>query len=322
MSSADTPLSPAAMLGDVARIDVDEDAVPAPRPARAGELLPRARLAGPMPWVIAIMVALTVIAAATGIALRNIAAEASAELSGGITVQIVEAGAEARAKQAAAALAVLRDTDGIYGVRLVPQQEVDRLIDPWLGGEKDNGAVPVPALIDAHAAGTITPDRLAAITSALQARAPAARVDAQASWLRPVFGAIASLQWLALALIALLAVAMAAAVLLATRTALGSHRGTIEIVHMLGATDVQVARIFQRAIGMDAAVGGVAGLALAFGVIAFVGDRFASLGAGMVEGGTLGLFDWVLLVLIPVAGVLLAMLTARLSVLRALRRML
>jgi cell division transport system permease protein len=77
--------------------------------------------------------------------------------------------------------------------------------------------------------------------------APAARVDAQAGWLTPVFSAIHALQWLAGGLIALLALATVAAVLLASRNALGNHRDTIEIVHMLGGTDNQIARIFQRA---------------------------------------------------------------------------
>ena len=36
---------------------------------RAARLVPQARLSGPMPWVIAIMVALTVVAAAGGLAL-------------------------------------------------------------------------------------------------------------------------------------------------------------------------------------------------------------------------------------------------------------
>jgi cell division transport system permease protein len=91
---------------------------------------------------------------------------------------------------------------------------------------------------------------------------------------------------------------------------------------MLGGTDAQIARIVQRAIAVDAAVGGAIGLGLAVSVILFLGARFASLDAGLVQGGALGLADWSLLALIPVAGVALALLTARLSVLRALRRML
>ena len=53
----------------------------------------------------------------------------------------------------------------------------------------------------------------------------------------------------------------------------------------------------------------------------FLARRFASLGAGLVDSGALGLGGWLLLAMVPIAAVGLAMLTARLSVLRALREM-
>lgn len=292
---------------------------------REPDLVPQARLSGPMPWVIAIMVALTVIASAAGLALRNTARVTEAELSGGVTVQIVEADAAKRDKQAVAAVEQLRKTPGVTHAQLVPEEEIASLIEPWLGTEsgdaKDN-AIPMPALIDARLANDVTPERIAALQKSLRAVAPAARVDAQSSWLEPVFDAIESLQWLALALVALLALAMGSAVLLAARTALGTNRETIEIVHLLGGTDAQIARTFQRSIGVDAAGGGAVGLALGLIVVLFLGRRFAGLGAGMVDGGALGWLDWLLLALVPVAGVAIAMLTARFTVMRSLREML
>jgi len=285
-------------------------------------LIPQARLSGPMPWVIAIMVALTVIAAAAGLSLRNTANAAAVALSGGITVQIVESDSAVREQQAQAAIAKLRAMPGVSAVRRVPQDEVDALIEPWLGaGSTDADAIPVPALIDARLSVGTTPRKLEQLRAGLSSVAPAARVDAQSDWLKPVFGAIQSLQWLALALVGLLALAMSAAVLLAARSALGSNRDTIEIVHLLGGTDVQIARIFQRSIGIDAMAGGVLGLALGVLAVLFLARRFSSLGAGLVDSGVLGSAGWSLLALVPFAAVCLAMLTARLSVLRALRQL-
>ncbi|MEO5587052.1 MAG: cell division protein, partial [Novosphingobium sp.] len=230
---------------------------------------------------------------------------------------------EVRQRQAAAAAQRLAGLPGVSSVRIVPPEELDRLVSPWLGPEAaDADAVPVPALIDARITGTITPQRLAALRQDLRGVAPGARVDAQSSWLAPVFDAISSLQWLAVALIALLGVATAAAVLLAARTALGSNRDTIEIVHLLGGTDAQIARIFQRSIGLDAAVGGAAGLALGTAAILLLSRQLAGLGAGLATGGSLDWLDWVILALVPVAGIGVAMLTARLTVIRALRNML
>jgi cell division transport system permease protein len=152
--------------------------------------------------------------------------------------------------------------------------------------------------------------------------APDARVDAQASWLAPVFAAISALRWAAVGLIVLLALTTCAAVLLAARTALNGHRDTIDIVHLLGGTDSQIARIFQRSMALDAAVGGAVGLVLGAGAVFALGRSFAALDTGMATAAGLGWGGWAALALVPVAAVILATLTARAAVLGALRRML
>ena len=286
-------------------------------------LVPQARLSGPMPWVIAIMVAMTGIAAAAGLALQNTAKAAAAELEGGVTVQIVEAATGRRDAQAREAVVQLRAMAGVSAVRLVPQSEVDRLVEPWLGADTSGEAgiaIPVPALIDVQLDRKVSPERIAAIQRDLRVHVPSARVDAQSAWLDPVFDAIKSLQWLAIALVLLLAGALAAAVLLAARSALGANRETIEIVHLLGGTDSQIAGVFQRSMGIDAASGGIVGLGLAVVVIQALGRSFSGLGAGMVDNGTLGWADWALIAMIPLAAMLLAMITARITVVRALRK--
>jgi cell division transport system permease protein len=287
-------------------------------------LLQQARLGGPMPWVIAIMIALTVMAAAAGLALSNLARNASAEIAGGVTVQIVEAAPAERDRQAEVALALLSNRDDVAEVRRVPDAELEDLIEPWLGeaaGTADE-AIPIPALIDARLRGPVTGQRLEVLRAELTASVPSAKVDAQAGWLAPVFQAISSLQWLAIGLVVLLAATSAAAVWLAARSALGSNRDTIEIVHLLGGTDGQIARIFQRSIAVDAMVGGVVGLLLGLIALFLLGRQFAALGSGMVAGGGLGMVDWAAIGAIPLTGVLIAMLTARVTVLAALRRML
>ena len=287
------------------------------------ELLPQGRLSGPMPWVIAIMVALTVIAAAAGLAFSNTARNAADALSGGVTVQIVDANPAERDRQAQAVVRALRGTPGVVEATLVSQDEINTLIEPWIGASVvGEDAVPVPALVDARLRDPVTGESLGALRQMLRQVAPAARVDAQSSWLKPVFSAIDTLRWLSLALVGLLGFALAAAVLLAVRTSLGSNRETIEIVHLLGGTDAQIARIFQRAIGFDAAGGGTIGLALGLVIVLLLGRQFGDLGAGLVNSGALGWIDWVLLALVPVAGVALSLVTARQTVIRALRKML
>ena len=286
------------------------------------QVLPATRLGGPMPWVIAIMVALTVLAAGGALALANFAARSQAGLEGGLTVQIVEADAAARTEQAQRAVAVLARDAGVAEVSPVPEDELSRLVEPWLGATAKSDAVALPALIDVRLTGPASDTTLARLKGALARAAPSARLDAQVDWLGPVFGAIRALRWLALMLIVLLTLASSAAVWLAARNALDANRQTIEIVHHLGADDAQIAGIFQRSVLVDAALGGALGLALGAAVIALLGSRFAALESAMVENGALSPTDWLLVALVPVIMTGVALFTARRTVMTRLGRML
>lgn len=289
---------------------------------KARALIPQARLAGPMPWVLAIMVALTVLAAGAGLSLGNLAGGARSELSGGATVQILDADPATRAQQAQAAQEALEAMDMVAQSRLVPQEELDALLEPWLGNAGDAETVPVPALIDVRLAGRATPRAIESLRDRLADIAPDARIDAQSSWLQPVFSALRSLQYLALALVLLLAVTSAAAVFLAARSALGNNRETIAIVHLLGGTDGQIAQLFQRAVLFDSMLGGAVGLVLGLAAIMGLGYQFAALDSGMIASAGLDWLDWILIALIPILGVVLAVATARFTVLAAVRKML
>ena len=298
-----------------------------PRAASA-PLISQKAVAGPVPWVIAIMTALTVVAAAGGLALGSIVRTARSELAGGMTVQIAGPAQAEAARQAEAAAAALRRVDGVSSVRRLDAKQRGDLLRPWLGdAAPDEPAAPgeddmlvLPELIEVQLAGPADAAAQARIHAALAKAAPDAAVNADLDWLAPLSGAIEALQWLALALVGLLVTATAAAVLLASRSALTANRETIEIMHLLGADDRQVARMFQKAAAISAAAGGAAGFTVAEAAIFGLSGRFAALGPG---NGAVGLhwYDWVALVLIPLAGVALAALTARLTVLATLRRM-
>jgi cell division transport system permease protein len=284
-------------------------------------LLPEGRLSGPMPWVIAIMMFLTVLAAAAGMGLASAATRLDDQIGGRVTIQIVEANPARKAAQSAAAAAALRDQPGVVAVRPVPEEEINRLLVPWLGTSGIAEDIPIPALIDVD----LTPEghaRLAELTRAVTAAAPAARVDDNGQWLAPLASLIGALKWLAAGLVLLMVGATAATVVLAARAALDMHRSTIEVLHFMGATDVQVARLFQRRIALDALFGGLVGFILAALVLIGIGERVSALGSELLGSASVPAPAWGILIGLPLFGVLLAMLVARLTILRALGRML
>jgi cell division transport system permease protein len=302
-----------------------EEAEGATSPARAqppARLLPSPRYSGPIPWVIAILIALVVIAAAGGLALRNLANSAQADLSAALTVQVVEPNPDLRLARGEAAVRVLTALDGVQSVRLVPEAELAALLEPWLGAGAAGGDVPFPALIDVELTRSAGAQDIARIEAALVAKVPGARVDAQSEWLRPVYGALTALQWLTLGLIVLVAMATAAAVWLAARNAFAGARDTVEIIHLLGATDRQISAVFLRSVLHEAAFGAVVGSVMGAAAVWLLGQQFAALDSGMTSGGGLLLVDWLVIAAVPLAGVLLALLTARITIAFALRDML
>jgi len=288
----------------------------------APQVLPDTRMAGPMVWVIAIMAALTVMATGAALALARFASQAQSGLEGGVTVQIVEADRAGSAAQARRAEAALRSLPGVTEVRVVPEEELERLVKPWLGTAAEADELAMPALIDVRLASAADDTMLARLRAVLAKVAPAARVDAQADWLGPVFDAARALRWLAFLLIGLLTLASAAAVWRAVRNALYANRETIEIIHHLGAGDDQIARIFQRSVLRDAIAGGLIGLAVGVAALLLIGARFAALQSGMVGSGALTTFHWLLVALVPVIMAWVAVATARRTVLARLGRML
>lgn len=301
----------------------DEPIKPDTSSAKAiARLIPATRFGGPIPWVIAILIALVVIATAGGLSIRNLADTARADLSDAVTVQIVEADPQRRATASAAAIETLSAHSLVSAARLVPEAELQELLEPWLGASAASDDVPIPALIDVELHRSASSGDIAELQAALDQSTSGARVDAQSEWLQPVYEALAALQYLALALIGLVAFATAAAVWLAARSAFANHQETVEIVHLLGGSDAQVTQIFQRSVLRDALFGSFLGLLIGLIAVWLLARQFAALDSGMIGGGGLSWVDYLIVAAIPVGGVLLALITGRITIGFALKAML
>lgn len=270
-----------------------------------------------MTGVMAVMLFLLVLAAAVGLATRNATMTLDRQLAGRLTVQVIDGEPRARDAAAARVLSVLRDLPAVRRAVAVDRAELTRLLQPWLGADGTDPELPVPALIDVDLA---DPGDAARVAAAVRRVDPAARVDGRERWMSPVGGFMRSLTWLAAALVLLMAGAAAAVAMLAARAGLETHRATVEVMHMLGSTDLQVARLFQRRVALDAMLGAGVGGVAALGVAWLVGAQVRALGSELLGGAALTSGDWIVLLALPVVFVMVATLAARWSVLRAVRR--
>ena len=289
-------------------------------PDHERKLIPEGRVSGPMPWVIAIMLFLTLLVAAAGLTLVEASRQGGDDLAQQVTIQIIEADPIARAGQRVAVAKKLRSVPGILTVNAVPDAEVRNLLEPWLGTGVIDADIPVPALVDVRLNGVPTAATLKRLETLLRPVASTIRIDSHSGWMAPFFDLMSALVWLAVGILLLLLVATSAVVILAVRSSLNTHRETIQIMHMMGSTDLQAARLFQRRIALDALLGGVMGFIAAATVILLLGGRFAAVEPGLLAGAAFPWYGWIMLVLIPLAVTGLAMLMARWTVVVALQK--
>lgn len=289
-------------------------------PAHDRKLIPDGRFSGTMSWVMAIMLFLTLLAAAAAISLGNAASQGSDTLASEATVQLLDPDPAARVAQQKLVAETLRQTPGVAAVTVVPESESRKLIEPWLGDAANDADIPVPALIDVRFDSPPTAATLTQVQQSLRRVSQTARIDSHASWMAPFVALMQTLFLLTLGVMLLLLLATAATVVLSVRGALNTHRTTIEIMHMMGSTDLQAARLFQRRVALDALFGGMIGLLAAVLVLWLLGNQFSALEPGLLADAGMPLYGWGLLVLIPVGVAALAMLTARWTVLSALKK--
>jgi cell division transport system permease protein len=274
-------------------------------------LLGEARLRGPTAWVIAIMSFSIMIIAAAGLALANTAGVLGRAIETGYSVEVPAGGANVDTLAGA-----VRTAAGVTRVEAVPESEMRETLRRWLGPAADSADLPVPALVNFD----VSPGTdIRAIARRVQAAAPGATVSAHREAVGPLLRSLRLLQWVAFGLVLLLSAAASAAVVLAARGALDTHRFTIEVMHGIGATDVQVTRLFQRKIAVDALIGSLAGAAAAALVLLALATGAAFAGE-LTGGATLSGPDLLVLFLLPLGLTGLATWVARTAVLAALRK--
>ena len=280
-------------------------------PASERRLLAEGRMRGPTPYVIAIMTFAMVVVAAAGLALSNAAAIVSRGVESRFAIQIDDSAALPKV------MAAVRDTPRVRKAEPVPEAEMRRTLERWLGPGGLGDELPVPALVHVD----LEPGAAsAALARRVQQSAPRVRFVSHGQVVRPLLKSLRVLQWLALALVALMAVAAAAVVVLAARGAFDTHRSTIDIMHGLGATDQQVTNLFQRKIAVDALFGALGGGLAAAVALLVLGGGASALAGELAGGPPLTGVDIFILGLLPVAAVLLAALVARTAVMSALRQ--
>ena len=272
-----------------------------------------------LPCIAALSVYLAALAGVGLVAVGERLHEWDQSLAGTMTLQVPADTSTARLNTV---IALLQQTHGIVGVHVLEPAETARLIEPWLGRPVAIDRLPLPRIIDLHVNGAGGID-FADLRQKLASVVPDARLDAYGTLLEELRSAAMRQTSTIAAVLAMVLLMMVLSAISSARIGLLLHREMIELLHLLGAEDSQIARRFEaQALQLGLIGGGAGAIAAAFTILALGNTgRILQLSAPIPVEGIADWRVWIVLIGAAITGGAVAMAAARLTVLRRLARM-
>lgn len=240
------------------------------------------------------------------------------QLTGEATVIVRARGGETPDAAAARAAEALASVPGVTEARALEKEKAYELIKPWLGDVADLEDLPVPRLV-AVGLDDRKPATAATLDKALKAQGLDAVVDDHSVWIKDIKRAAGVVQWTAAAILLLIAGAAGAVVAFATRAGIAARRDVVEVLHLTGAEDAQIANLFELRFARIAAVSGAAGAVAAAvlgGLLRLVGG-----GQGITPALPVAWIDLVAVLPCPLLAALVAAVAARITARRLIQRL-
>ena len=167
----------------------------------------------------------------------------------------------------------------------------------------------------------VAPADLAALKQRLAAAVPGATLDDHQVWVAELVHLARLAVGLALAVVGLVAASAVAAVVIATRAGLAVHHEAIDLLHLMGAEDAYIADQFASQALRRGLRGGALGLLLAALALVALGTASQAVDPTLLPRLWPALDQVLPLILVPLATAGLGWLTARRTVLGALKKM-
>jgi cell division transport system permease protein len=272
-------------------------------------------------WLIAFMTLLAALSVAGLLMLKQISQVFEYTSQDSMTIQIPPGeSSEADEQRINRTLVALRKVDGVMETTRVSNAEIRKLLEPWLGKSTGSGAIPLPQIIDIKIDRTsnVTAERLALV---LEKIVPGTMVDDHSQWLTNLVNTLKSLELIALCIVFLIILATTGTVIFTTRTGMGIHRQTLEVLHFVGAHDEFIARQFATRSFIVGLQGSVGGVLLATPILYAFEYILKNLASGLLPKAELDSSIWIgISCIVPVVAII-AMITARSTVIKTLNKM-
>ena len=277
--------------------------------------------------LVALMTFLALMAVSATLLLGDITQRWSSGLENKLTVEIPALKPDGKIREAIeigdlskSAAQALEANPNVKTIHVLDDDEIHDLVSPWLGDDVVLDDIPLPGLISVHL--QIRDDeKLKQLESALQDVAKDIRIDTHESWLGDILRLAGTLKFSAVIVTLIIALTTVTAIAGAIRSRMAEHKADIELLHLMGASDLYITKQLQRHAVLltlkGSAAGAVAGLIALFFFWLIGGHS----GDGVLPSLSLSWSQIFILLLLPIFAGAIAAQTARFTVLRVLGQM-
>jgi cell division transport system permease protein len=223
------------------------------------------------------------------------------------------------------AVVLLRSTAGVISAEPLPREAGLKLLEPWLGNTNLE-ELPIPRLIRVTIDENHQPDFVALDTN-LKENIKGASLDTHRRWEAELTRMAHTLSLLSYVILALISTSAIAMVIFAARSVLDANHEVVDVLHLVGAKDGYIARQIDRRFMISGLTAGLMGIALA--LLTFLGLGLS----GSVESNSVAAASYSLifapagtsfwtfgaLLVVPLVATSIALLSARLTLMRMLK---
>lgn len=276
-----------------------------------------------LPWILALMVALSAFALCLGVTLGQWISNHQLVYGQDVSL-IIPPQPESMRDDVNNLIAYLQKAPGIAKVRVLENQEVLNMVQPWLGNDAAIKDLPLPTMADVTLSSTQAAGNaeIKTLGEKLNSMLPGTQLDTHESWVRKFGEFTAALRALAYSVAVFILVALAAMIIFTSQTALKLHRRPVELLHSIGADDSYIARQFQWNSTLIMLQGAIPGTLLGGVLYLALGYYAGSLDTPLMPQMKLSLAHAAIAFGLPIACSLLGLFSSRFAVLRELHRVL
>lgn len=216
-------------------------------------------------FLTALMTVLCLLSVTASLSLTQLAEKWTSGLENTLTVEIPHA--DDQNAVATKILSELREVGGVKSAKLMGQDDMSKLLTPWLGSMADTMKdLPLPSLITIE-----LKDRndkvVRDVTKIVHSVSSSAQIDAHEQWLTDLVKFTRSLKLTAILIMISIGLVTSLTVAGAVRSRMAIHHTELELLHIMGADDNYITGQFQRYISWLAGKGVLLGLIITMIII-------------------------------------------------------